>query len=632
MAAPEGHVAKSSHYTELWSETMRSVITQLVELPPLPPDSVCTTPDGLAIAERAILDAREALHAQVQVQETAIAFALQDLFNACAERDAAIGARLLTIRHQHNSRLPAIRLPPEVLTIIFTYLSSAFEAGSHVWEDDDSPVDLRWLAITHVCRRWRQIALEYPLLWTYIDFSYGRECLETFLSRAKRAPLSIVSGKPLTANERRFIAQNIGRTRALTVKSSSDVFTTLNEPATLLEDFELMLFSSAAQLPGDLFGRSAPALRHLQLVTPCLLPWKSSLLTELTSLSLRRDDNEFFGFTPLHEVLNALGRMHALEKLDLDLEMAPEDPLRHEASDSRRIVSLTSLRRLDLFTDLSVARIFYAHIALPSQVVVRCKLNPCDGPMEDIPAVFSNLLASIGPDAHSSSKEPIKIVKLSIQENEDPAAHNGWAIEVIAWRESEDKDDEPVIHICLGDGIGPDRAAVVSTLKALSYGNLEMLFIASGAGDVAWMEVVGNAPKLWYVSAEGKIASALCDALRPSNTNEAETPVDDSPRVFLPALSSLQLSNLFLTGVDGSLVETLPMYLAERARLGYMVKELDIQWCEEDEACVGRIRDALPGGMVVTWDEGRNADELLERSDGQLPGGILSSHMCTYCA
>ncbi|KAI0051988.1 hypothetical protein FA95DRAFT_1451575, partial [Auriscalpium vulgare] len=114
------------------------------------------------------------------------------------ERDAALAARLLPGRQQHNNCLTIVRLPPEILTIIFMHVSPPevrCDWADRVWVDE-SLADIGWIAITHVCRRWRQVAIGYPLLWTNIDFSYGRAWTQAFLSRARSAPLSITSRKP----------------------------------------------------------------------------------------------------------------------------------------------------------------------------------------------------------------------------------------------------------------------------------------------------------------------------------------------------------------------------------------------------------------------------------------------------
>ena len=71
-------------------------------------------------------------------------------------------------------------LPTELLMIIFY-----FTAGPNLFG----------LTLSQVCRRWRQIALSSPLLWTQLDISrknfHSTPLLPTFLKRASGAPLTI---------------------------------------------------------------------------------------------------------------------------------------------------------------------------------------------------------------------------------------------------------------------------------------------------------------------------------------------------------------------------------------------------------------------------------------------------------
>jgi hypothetical protein len=57
-------------------------------------------------------------------------------------------------KSRHNELAPISRLPCEVLAIIFTFLSLfAWNKGSSI---------LAWINAAHVCRRWRETALNHP--------------------------------------------------------------------------------------------------------------------------------------------------------------------------------------------------------------------------------------------------------------------------------------------------------------------------------------------------------------------------------------------------------------------------------------------------------------------------------------
>ncbi|KZV59757.1 hypothetical protein PENSPDRAFT_543247, partial [Peniophora sp. CONT] len=50
---------------------------------------------------------------------------------------------------------------------------------------------LAWVTITHVCRRWRTIALEDPSLWTDIPFVLSMPWIDAFVSRSTALPIHL---------------------------------------------------------------------------------------------------------------------------------------------------------------------------------------------------------------------------------------------------------------------------------------------------------------------------------------------------------------------------------------------------------------------------------------------------------
>ncbi|KAH9857714.1 hypothetical protein C2E23DRAFT_881283 [Lenzites betulinus] len=112
-------------------------------------------------------------------------------------------AELQTI---HNLVAPVNNLPPELLSMTFAYV----EAGSTGNKD--------LITITHVCRHWRDIALQAPVLWTRIALKHP-EGVRTFLDRSKALPLTVslsTDQLPIVATVRSLTAE-IHRTRSLKV-------------------------------------------------------------------------------------------------------------------------------------------------------------------------------------------------------------------------------------------------------------------------------------------------------------------------------------------------------------------------------------------------------------------------------
>lgn len=58
------------------------------------------------------------------------------------------------------------------------------------------PGDLSWIALSHVCTYWRDIALSCALLWTFIPTDVSTGMTKIFLARSSGASLSIAMPYP----------------------------------------------------------------------------------------------------------------------------------------------------------------------------------------------------------------------------------------------------------------------------------------------------------------------------------------------------------------------------------------------------------------------------------------------------
>ncbi|TEB37109.1 hypothetical protein FA13DRAFT_1614958, partial [Coprinellus micaceus] len=82
-------------------------------------------------------------------------------------------AEITALQGRHNAASLIGRLPPELLSHIFGMLS-------YTWT--------RWIRVTHVCRHWREVALDCTSLWSRITFSHN-DFTQAKLARSKRHPL-----------------------------------------------------------------------------------------------------------------------------------------------------------------------------------------------------------------------------------------------------------------------------------------------------------------------------------------------------------------------------------------------------------------------------------------------------------
>ncbi|KAI0757783.1 hypothetical protein C8Q80DRAFT_1265636 [Daedaleopsis nitida] len=117
------------------------------------------------------------------------------------DRDVVIGGIQSRLRSRINVLAPVSVLPTELLI-------SIFEEVSDYSPDPDFTARPRLhyrnpqIVLSHVCRTWRDIAVNIPELWTVVD-NADEDRLEVFAARAKHFPLLLY----IDANCDRFMSQ-----------------------------------------------------------------------------------------------------------------------------------------------------------------------------------------------------------------------------------------------------------------------------------------------------------------------------------------------------------------------------------------------------------------------------------------
>ncbi|KAH9891340.1 hypothetical protein C8Q73DRAFT_703845 [Cubamyces lactineus] len=101
---------------------------------------------------------------------------------------------LLQIRAQLNLLSPTARLPLEILVQCFEHVmsyvlstrGSSFQGRRDIHQFPFRPL----ITITHVCKRWREVALSTSALWTCIDDERPAQ-MEAFLARSQHTPIRL---------------------------------------------------------------------------------------------------------------------------------------------------------------------------------------------------------------------------------------------------------------------------------------------------------------------------------------------------------------------------------------------------------------------------------------------------------
>ena len=198
---------------------------------------------------------------------------------ASAEFDTYTGpSRTTHDKHTIHERLlieatrRSSRLPSETLAYIFSLLAT--EQIPHCHKDDPERPRLGWILVTHVCRRWRQAALEHPTLWARISFEIRDAWTYTMIERSRDVPFVVSNQIERYRWHDRIIMPGLlgpgllRKTRVLrlnldTRKSPSLEF--LAYPACRLETLDPFSVFGVMHLPADLFAHEAPFLRSVAL-------------------------------------------------------------------------------------------------------------------------------------------------------------------------------------------------------------------------------------------------------------------------------------------------------------------------------------------------------------------------------
>jgi hypothetical protein len=136
----------------------------------------------------------------------------------------------LDFKHGQNALLPICRLPPEIVVAIITYVQR------RSWSFDDLFVRFNrsWVRIMLVCRYFRKLAIQTPVLWTVVSYNERSErwrnlCIE----RSQTAPLCVYSRTALPPDQWKKVRI------AQLVLRSGETDNAFRYPAPLLQELKI---------------------------------------------------------------------------------------------------------------------------------------------------------------------------------------------------------------------------------------------------------------------------------------------------------------------------------------------------------------------------------------------------------
>jgi hypothetical protein len=295
------------------------------------------------------------------------------------EDSTALAESMRVLRSRSNGRTPISRLPDDILFMVFELLVE--EKRLEEYTNDDYPRQgsnglPACLEVTHVCRHWRNVALERPTLWTCI--SSTSPWLDVMLERSQKAPLDVTFKCPYSSDSLRDcfekVLLHLPRIKHLELHAFSHeagrVMDLLSsQPASLLERLKLNVagyLPLAVSISNPIFQAQAPLLRHLE-INHCDRRWSSYIFGGLRTLRVRG--------TSLPDLLSALRCMPALEQFTFQYDLLESDqPVLLDK------VPLTHLKSIAVKATLETAVSLFTHLALPVDAKIALHLPSIQGP------------------------------------------------------------------------------------------------------------------------------------------------------------------------------------------------------------------------------------------------------------
>lgn len=472
-------------------------------------------------------------------------------FNSSTQVDALLSRLEKThrrLRSVRNALLPVFRLPVEVLSSIFTYL---LETPKDLFTTPRSR-DVLWA--THVCRHWRQVALDCSALWTRIQVQCTHpDWTAEMLRRSKRSSVSlrakIYDPPSHTIRAVQLVLAQMGQVDEMHLSGDSKSIASLLDGVTMAAPRLTSLIVTNAnwrahadilRLNPSFLGGGAPLLQRLEL-QKCSVDWDAPLFQTFSNIRTLQVDGAAARQSTLPQFLHVLETAHQLEKLHL-AGVIPTTP--GPATFIEQTIPLNQLRRLFLGGTTSDVAALLSHITVPHTCSLSLRCVSSDKPDETtlLSDALSAHLSSAGRPAIRALHASLDAVHMHICARTRDA--------LIETEELWDTAEPGAVYLVLA--AGPEHlhtpAVLRTALQALPLRGAARMLLDDHEGllDLAGArDVLQRMPGLVHLHARHDAASYLPLALATPRADDAAA--HDRREVLAP-----QLETLVLEEVDGN--------------------------------------------------------------------------------
>ena len=556
------------------------------------------------------------------------------------------------------------RLPVEMLARIF-----------HAWKDTSwwtkkHGLRAEWVRATWICKRWRDVALDTPALWSSVLVTgepADIAALETQLDRARRTPLDLLVLSREVPEKGLKAALKLILRKKKSVKKLKALYDI--EQGTIIETFVKAVKSNLTSLslrPSEYFPPDDEGLKFTPVDFPrlnnldlkAIVPVRGAPMLSLTNLSLKNFVEDLFveAETPWRRVHAFLEACPNLETLTINYEI-DYPRVRHDPQslyDGLPVLTLPKLRSLSLewlALDLSTA---LATLRLPVlssfHLYGKCGVNgnPTDCDFFVIPQNISAVLPMLRRTDHVSLTVPAYDLRLKGTTDED-----NWSVTL--------PDLEATVEACRGTpcclwyNTARFLARIPHVVNPANLTSLE-LHIANGlpvtrdwarffGGMVHLRKLeIGGATLIWNVLEAFEVSAddatshggqALCAELedvrlcfgRGTNLDSVDTAGEESLSEFVPRTIGAWV------GARGRLLKTLTVLTREGARAegGSGVQSSSSSSSEDDDGHTlsdnAQSARGAESGALRLW---RDVAATL-KSDGSVEEVVWMKQNCGAC-
>ena len=547
---------------------------------------------------------------------------IDDEINSLEESIRALKSRL-------NELVFISRLHPETLASIFSFLSlSIWHDGPETFVWGQRPGVMAWVCVTHVCRRWRETALNHPRFWSHVILTKLTPVgMAEILALTKKVPLHLQADVSRWRTNRivafeKQLETHISHTRLLSINGwrLPTVLDQLVSSAPILESFSLstkssLLESSSPQaiILDNLFNRTTPNLTNLELEC-CDISWMSPFLKGLRTLQISNLSTE--ARPKLEDWLDVLNEMPQLEELSLRSATPLASLTGLLIQEPSRFATLPSLTRFHISDSSKECALAFAHLVSPAVTWLHVDVESKDWNGEDVRLVIPYVVRNV---CGTHDIEPLRSILFSGQ---------GKRAQVVAWT-IPDVDVKVSDETTLKSESVSARLMFTATgkywnheVETTIYDDLLTHIPVNSVSTFSALNRTRLSKEFWFKQASKfALLERVClvpTAVKAFRDMLAEEAPPDGPR--LPLLTKLTIFHLTWTM---SKIHHFCDMLKERVEQGAPLESLDLRGCEQPfppranqifAEIVVDVQGCLSRSSCTTygWDKSRQLESCKE--------------------